>query len=420
MPGQIIFRSRNTWLVRVYLGYDGLGKRVYENKTIHGNKKDAEAYLNEALRRRDLGGTEAAAQRTLINELLDDVLTDYRVNRKDYGWAERIVRLHVRPFFGSIQARRLTTSIVQQFIQRRQKEQAANATINRELAILKRALNLGRKHTPPKISRLPHIPMLEENNVRKGFFEHDEYVRVKQTLPEDVRPLLVFAYQTGCRKGEILSLRWNQVDLIERLVRLHPGTTKNDEPRVIPLAGELYEMLEAQKQARDAEFPNCEFVFSREGRPIRNFRKSWDQACTEAKLVDSSGRASKMFHDLRRTGVRNLMRAGVPEKTAMAISGHKTRSVFDRYNIISESDLKDAAAKLAAYLEAKSKPQPKGRQRKKFAHNGSERGPQSKVGFVIKALCFVGAGGGGRTLMPSEGRGILSPVRLPVPPLQRG
>ncbi len=238
MPGQIIFRSRNTWLVRVYLGRDPSGKRVYENKTIHGNKKDAEIYLNAALRRRDLGGTEAGAQQTLVGELLDDLLTDYRINGKDYHWAERKVRLHVRPFFGVMRARNLTTSMVQKFIEKRRKDDAANGTINRELAILKRALNLGRKHTPPKISRLPHIPMLEEKNVRKGFFEHDEYLRMKQALPEEILPLLVFAYQTGCRKGEILSLRWDQVDLSECLVRLHPGTTKNDEPRVIPLGGE--------------------------------------------------------------------------------------------------------------------------------------------------------------------------------------
>jgi integrase len=140
-------------------------------------------------------------------------------------------------------------------------------------------------------------------------------------------------------------LKWEQVDLRKRIVRLHPGTTKNDEPRVIPVAGELYEMLTRQKQLRDSEFPDCVFVFSRHGKPIRNFRKSWDQACIKAKLVDSSGAASRLFHDLRRTGIRNLIRAGVPEKTAMAISGHKTRSVFDRYNIVSEADLKGCCSK---------------------------------------------------------------------------
>jgi hypothetical protein len=153
----------------------------------------------------------------------------------------------------------------------------------------------------------------------------------------------------------------------------------NDEPRVIPIAGELHEMLQAQRRMRDGEFPDCEFVFSRVGVPIRNFRKAWDQACIDAKLVDSRGAASRMFHDLRRTGVRNLIRAGVPEKTAMAISGHKTRSVFDRYNIISEGDLKDAAVKLAAYLKAKSEPAPR-RREGKVSHTIRTQRPPSGGG----------------------------------------
>jgi integrase len=360
MAGQIISRGRNTWLVRVYLGSGMSGKRAYENKTIHGNKKDAEAYLTEALRRRDLADIDTSGQRTLIDELLEALLTDYRINLKDYAWAERYVRLHVRPAFGAIQARKLTTASVQEYIARRQGEHAANATINRELALLKRALNLGRMQTPPKVWRLPYIPMLEENNVRKGFFEHDEYLRMKEALPEEVRPVLIFAYHTGCRKGEILSLEWEQVDVRERIVRLHPGATKNDESRVIPIAGELLEMLTTQRILRDSECPDCTFVFFRHGKPIRNFRKSWDQACIQAKLVNGSGEASRLFHDLRRTGVRNLIRAGVPEKIAMAISGHKTRSVFDRYNIVSEADLKDAGQKLADYLAGKSQAERKG------------------------------------------------------------
>jgi hypothetical protein len=139
-----------------------LASGATRNKTIHGNKKDAEAYLTEALRRRDLADSDTHAQRTSIDELLDDLLIDYRINDKDYHWAEGKVRNHLRPAFGALRARKLTTSAVQDYIAPRQRDKAANATINRELALLKRALNLGRKHTPPKILRVPYIPMLDE------------------------------------------------------------------------------------------------------------------------------------------------------------------------------------------------------------------------------------------------------------------
>ncbi len=340
------------------MGRDGSGRRAYQGKTIHGTKKDAEAYLAEALRQRDLSGTDAAAQRTLLDELLDDLLADYKINGKDYKWAETKVRLHIRPAFGSLQVRRLTTTLVQKYVLKRLEEGAQNATVNRELALLKRALNLGRKHTPPKATRVPHIPMLEENNVRKGFFEHDEFLRLREALPAELRLILTFAYYTGCRRGEILSLRWDQVDLTERVIRLDPGTTKNDEPRVIPLAAELWKGLAAQKAARDPVHPSCPNVFVRDGEAILDFRGAWENACRNAQLWKGDvkkGKPSKLFHDLRRTGVRNLIRAGVPERVAMAISGHKTRSVFDRYNIVSEADLKSAALALDTYLGEKPK-----------------------------------------------------------------
>lgn len=332
MAGQIISRGRNVWLVRVYMGYGGSGKRVYQSKTIHGTKKDAEGYLSEALRQRDLAGTDFGAQRTEMQELFEDVLADYKINKKDYAWAERKIRLYLKPEFGAIQARHLTTTAIQHYVRGRQESDAAPATINRELAILKRSLNLGRKHTPPKVLRVPHVPMLEENNVRKGFFEHHQYVRLLEALPSEIRPVLTFAYCTGCRKGEILSLRWTQVNLDERFIRLEPGTTKNDEPRVIPLTNELYNVLISQKAIHDRDCPSCPYVFFRDGERILDFRGAWEQACREAQLWegdDKTGKPARLFHDLRRTGVRNLMRAGVPERIAMAISGHKTRSVFD-------------------------------------------------------------------------------------------
>jgi integrase len=219
-------------------------------------------------------------------------------------------------------------------------------------------LNLARR--AGKINSAPLLPMkLAERNVRKGFFERDDFVRHRSALPEHLRPVTTFAYWTGCRKAEILSLQWSQVDLRECVVRLNPGETKNDEPRLIPLAGELLQMLKMQRQIRDERWPACPWVFFRSGKRIKDVRGAWAKACIAADLCETINEErvpTKLFHDFRRTGVRNLVRAGVPERVAMAISGHKTRSVFDRYNIVSERDLLDAARKLTNYIsEAEEK-----------------------------------------------------------------
>jgi integrase len=119
---------------------------------------------------------------------------------------------------------------------------------------LKHAFYLGWKSTPRKVASVPYIPMLEERNVRKGFFEHDQFIAMRAGLPEYLRPVLTFVYYTGCRRGEILALRWSQVDLTERVVRLEPGTSKN-EARNLPLTSELYETLSMQKSIREAKYP---------------------------------------------------------------------------------------------------------------------------------------------------------------------
>jgi integrase len=144
------------------------------------------------------------------------------------------------------------------------------------------------------------------------------------------------------------------VDLREKVIRLDPGETKNDEGRVIPLGGELLEMLKMQKSIRDEKWPRCPWVFSRGAKPIRTFGGAWVKACIAADLFvmeDGEAKPTRLFHDL----VRNLVRAGVPERIAMAISGHKTRSVFDRYNIVSERDLHDAARRLENYVAESEK-----------------------------------------------------------------
>lgn len=143
------------------------------------------------------------------------------------------------------------------------------------------------------------------------------------------------------RAGEIVILRWEQVDLERGLLRLEPGTTKNRRARLIPLAKEVTEALWQWKQRTLHHYPSCPWVCHYRGRRLLAVpKKTWKKACARVGLT------GKLFHDLRRTAIRNMVRAGVSERVAMTISGHCTRSVFDRYGIVTHRDLKDAVQSL--------------------------------------------------------------------------
>lgn len=285
-----------------------------------------------------------------FNDLADDFLSDYRINeRKSHNRAELSVR-QLKTFFDGYRVPEITTPRIQRYIEKRLQDKKSNATINRELSALKRILNLGLRQTPPKVDRVPYIPMLKENNIRKGFFEHSDFIKLREALPSYLQGFVTFAYKTGWRVSEIRDLKWAQVDLEHSIVRLESGETKNNEARTVYLDDELKAVFLNQK-ARQKELGKISlYVFTnpKGTDKIRHFRKSWETACTNAKI------GNKLFHDFRRTAVRNMVRAGIPERVAMMISGHKTRSVFERYNVVSETDLKLAAQKQEAYLQAQT------------------------------------------------------------------
>jgi len=283
--------------------------------------------------------------RIAFDELANDYLSDFRINRRSsLVRAEHSVKM-LRAWFGGMKVTQITTTEVRRFIDKRLAEGYANATINRELAALKRMLNLGARCTPSKVAQVPYIPMLKEDNVREGFFEHEDFQKFMGYLPEYLRPVAFFGYCTGWRKSEILSLTWKQIDLEAGTVRLEPGTTKNKEGRTVFMEPDLFDLMKGLYRKRVF---GCPFVFHSNGQRIQDFRKAWKAASKKA------GIAGMLFHDLRRTAVRNMVRAGVPERVAMAISGHKTRAVFDRYNIVSLEDLRVAAQKRQEYRNLQS------------------------------------------------------------------
>lgn len=271
------------------------------------------------------------------------MLADYRINgRKTVGRAEISVR-RLKKSFSRTRVPQITTLEIQKYIKRRLADGAKNGTINRELAALKRMFNLAARSTPAKVSHVPYIPMLEERNVRQGFFEYEQYRALLSEMPAHMKPVVIFAYKTGWRRGEILNLTWNRIDLKEGIVRLESGETKNDMARNVYLDNEMHGLLKAAFVNRNI---GCPFVFQRNGERIKNIEHAWQGACKRAGLPN------KLFHDLRRTAIRNMVRAGIPERVAMMISGHKTRSIFDRYNIVSPEDLRAAAFRQEAYVKS--------------------------------------------------------------------
>ena len=188
--------------------------------------------------------------------------------------------------------------------------------------------------------------------MRQGFFTEDEYKVLRGVLPDHVRVPLIIAYWTGMRTGEVLRLQWDQLDLERGLLRLDPGTTKNNQGRLVPLVKEVIEALWQWKQETLRLYPTCAWVCHYRGERLRQIpRKRWEKAC------ECVGLKGKLFHDLRRTAVRNMVRAGISERVAMTISGHETRSVFDRYDIVTEADLRIAQARLEPAGHRKTIPQ---------------------------------------------------------------
>jgi len=238
---------------------------------------------------------------------------------------------------------RITTDAAREFVRKRRDAGIGNAAINRSLAALRRMLKLAKQEK--KIPDVPFIEFQKEPSARKGFLPTNKFEELLAQFPTNLKPLVAFLYFCGVRVGEALQIEWAQVDLNKRLIRIEDEQTKTGEPRIVPLPSILVMMLEGIE-------PKTERVFD-----STNLRKEWRKACAAVGLGRIIEIESKKYdpryegltiHDFRRSAIRNLINAGVPEKVAMQISGHKTRSVFDRYHIVSTEDVINAMRRVEA------------------------------------------------------------------------
>ena len=349
----IKIREQSIWWIKYQVG--GRPQCVSSNSD---KKEDAKRLLKT--REGDVvKGVPITAHvgRITFEDAAADLITDYTTNRRR---SLRVVELrlakHLRPFFGHRRLMTITTSDVRAFTARRLAQGASNAEINRELIILKRMCSLAMQ--AGKLMVRPYMPLLKEANIRTGFFEREQFECVQRHLPAHLRGIVAFAYSTGWRTpSEILPLEWRGVDLKTGEVRLDPGITKNGEARTFPLTRELRRVLEDQQTMAEelkrergliARYVFCYTDGKKAGQRITEsgFNKGWRKARLAA------GCPGRIPHDFRRTAVRNLVRAGVPERVAMQLTGHKTRAIFERYNITSPTDLREAAQRLDAYTGA--------------------------------------------------------------------
>src|SRR5579871_3950297 len=288
--------------------------------------------------------TDPTTQRLSFDDLAEGYLRDYRLNgRRSLPEAERYVR-HLGEAFGFDRALAITSDRVAVYTEQRLAAGARPATVNRELAALRRMFRLAEE----RLRYRPRIRFLAEDNVREGFLEPADFEAVCGQLPADVADAVRFAYLVGWRRGEVRTLEWRDVHLEHRggevvggTIRLRRERSKTKRSKLLVLRADLLALIARRAARRRLD---CSLVFHCDGKPLGDFRRPWRAAC------EAAGMSGRLFHDLRRSAVRNMVRAGVPERVAMAISGHRTRSVFDRYNIVSEDDIAAAVERTAHYV----------------------------------------------------------------------
>jgi integrase len=329
-----IYRRGGRWAIEFWKA--GVQHRESARTT---SEQEAIAHLRRRVEESNQGKyVSARAERLTVADLLKLVTTDYAAagNRSARTLTYRVAALASE--LGHLRATKVSPSAVEAYKAKRLSDGRAKATINRELACLRRAYKLAERSHPQLISAnsVPSIELYREDNVRQALLAHTDYVALLAHLPAPIDDAVTFAYLTGWGRAEVFGLTWREVDRARSLITLPPARSKNAESRELPLSPTLSALIEKRWQGRFVGGPSgpsgprvCEWVFHRDGEPVRDFRSAW------WKAVQAIGKPGLLFRDLRRMALTNLVQSGVGEDVAMRISGYRTPSALRRYRTVS-------------------------------------------------------------------------------------
>jgi integrase len=343
--GSIFLRGR-TWYVEYWRG-----NVQHRESARTDQEKKAVKLLRQ--RRDEMARDEfIRPNKVTMGELFDLVVSDYtaRDNRSAHTLAHRLKPL--RAFFDHMRAADVTERTIDRYKAARLAAGVKKSTVNRELAVVRRGYKLATKGKAKLVSpnSVPAVEMFPESNAREGFVEYADFLTLVRHLPSPIDDVCWYAYLMGWRREQVLALRWADVNRDAGTVVRRAEFNKTKEPSVLAMSESVRAVIERRWLARTvmtATGPRVvDLVFHNNGRRVVDFRKAWAKACTAAGV-------SALFHDLRRSAVRNMENASVPRKVAMSLTGHLTEATYRRYHIVKVEDQRAALARVeAAMLDA--------------------------------------------------------------------
>jgi integrase len=327
-----VFQRGQRWSVRFH------GKEYATGSSDRG--KAVELLLQ--LQQKAAAGTLSNGRDTLtVPELLESFLKRKKLAVGTHKTYASQARKHLNPFFGDTLLTRITTDMLTDYREQREKQPRTSQTsINRELAFLRSAMNDLAERRPKALPTLPHFPMeSEKDNVRQGFIRDEDFEKkLLPELPRYLRAVSACAFYAGARRGEWLSVDVSDLNLDGLAIYLRK--TKNGEPREVPIFdGPMLDLLTEELIYHDSVCPGEPALFTHNGRRLKTIRKAWASACKRA------GFPGLRFHDLRRSANMGMRDCGIPEGVRMKVMGMKTPSIDRRYGIVDKENLDIAREK---------------------------------------------------------------------------